>query len=154
MKHYTCYLSGPITGHGFDEVTSWREWVRKQLDPHVKGLNPMRGKEYLENTKSLELKYDEHIMSTAGGIYGRDFWDTMRCDVMLVNVLGMPYDAPSLGTVIEIGWFTTRSNPLVICGEPDNPIVKHPLCSNRATYIAHKLSDAVACVNALFSDER
>ena len=168
MRPFTCYLSGPITGLNYKGATGWREWVRGNLSPHVAGLNPMRGKDYLDGAEALDLQYENHVMSTAAGIYGRDLWDTMRCDVMLVNVSD---DKPerhivgperiitdvwpkSIGTIVEIGWFTTRQNPLVLCGNPDHPIIKHPLTANRATYITQSLKEAVNCVNALFADER
>jgi nucleoside 2-deoxyribosyltransferase len=51
-------------------------------------------------------------MSMPKGLTIRDRWDAMRCDVLLVNLLGAT--KVSIGTVLEIGWANAMDIPIVV----------------------------------------
>jgi hypothetical protein len=51
-------------------------------------------------------------MSKPKGLTTRDRWDAMRCDVLLVNLLGAT--KVSIGTVLEFGWADAMDIPIVV----------------------------------------
>ena len=55
----TVYLAGPISGCDYEGATDWREYATQELGRYgIKGLSPMRAKEYLKNvTQKLEHPY-------------------------------------------------------------------------------------------------
>ncbi len=58
MTH-TVYLAGPIAGCSYAGCTDWREYaIGALLDAGIKGLSPMRAKEYLKDVeRKLEHPY-------------------------------------------------------------------------------------------------
>jgi hypothetical protein len=120
----TVYLAGPITGCSYGECTDWRQYAIHELAQHgIKGLNPMRGKEYLSHVEKFTAdgnKYGEmhgvrNVMSLNRGIMTRDRWDATRCDALLVNFLGAPQI--SIGTSMEIAWADLSRIPIVCAME-------------------------------------
>jgi hypothetical protein len=96
----TVYLAGPITGCTYTGCTDWRSYAKNILSvAGITGLDPMRGKDYLLNEKSLGNDYP-HPLSCPRGIMTRDYWDCTRCDVLLVNFLGA--EKVSIGTVMKL----------------------------------------------------
>jgi nucleoside 2-deoxyribosyltransferase len=116
------YLAGPITGLTYGECTDWREFAVTSLAmAGIKGLSPMRAKEYLASLGRLSGTCEEYqhlgVMSTPRGIMTRDRFDATRCDVLLVNLLGA--DRVSIGTVMEIAWADVCRTPIVCAMEPE-----------------------------------
>ena len=130
------YLAGPITGVNYQGCTDWRKHAVTRLAEHgIKGLDPMRGKEYLKaiaKDKPFTCDGDAYAvqgpLSTNRGITTRDRWDATRCDVLLVNLhgdnLGTDPDGKpriSIGTIMEIAWADANRIPIVCVMEPGNP---------------------------------
>lgn len=146
MKNYLIYLAGPITGLNFDESVNWRQYVMDNLDPAIKGLSPLRKKEYLKNQGDLVGSYNDWPLSTQRGIYARDRFDCHRADVVLVNLL----DAKivSIGTVMEIAWAAQNNTPLVLIMEQGN-IHEHPMINEACPFIVDNLDEGIGIVHAL-----
>lgn len=119
------YLAGPITGCSFGECTDWRDYVRRELAAvGIDGLSPMRAKEYLAALTSISGHGKEYahmgVLSTPRAVMTRDRFDTQRCDVVFMNLLGAK--AVSIGTMIELGWADSVRTPIVCAIEPSgNP---------------------------------
>lgn len=117
------YLAGPISGLDFDGATDWRESTKELLRPFgIKTLSPLRSQEHLRKVGTFtnaaaETARLESPMSMPKGLTTRDRWDAMRCDVLLVNLLGAK--TVSIGTVMEISWADTLRKPIVVAIEPD-----------------------------------
>ena len=88
----TIYLSGPITGCTYKGCTDWRKKVAEELASDVVGVSPLRGKDYLAGMESMPHTH-ENVMSSARGIMARDRFDTMSCDALFANLLGVTWTA-------------------------------------------------------------
>lgn len=114
------YLAGPISGQTYEQATQWRHQFQLALPDWIRCLSPMRGKDYLQREISVADKYDDHPLCTQEGIMARDYFDAMRCDLMVVNLLGA--ERVSIGTVMEMAWAYTTHKPLIaIMEERGNP---------------------------------
>src|SRR5688572_21568512 len=115
-KMNTVYLAGPITGLSFDGATDWRGHAQGVLlDRGIRGVSPMRAKEYLKSEKSLKAAgYSQPDMplSSAKGITTRDRWDCTNADVVLVNLVGA--ERVSIGTMMELAWADSARVPIVL----------------------------------------
>src|SRR5688572_22571722 len=101
------YLAGPISHCSYGGCTGWREYVQKELaDVGIEAVSPMRGKEYLSHLQSISPGGQDYadlsVLSLPRGVMTRDRFDTMRCDAVLLNLLGA--DRVSIGSMIEVGW--------------------------------------------------
>ena len=120
------YLAGPITGLSFEGCTDWREYAIKELGSvGITGLSPMRSKDYLQRERIVGDCYDDKVLSCARGIITRDRWDTTRCDIILVNLLGA--EQVSIGTVIEMAWADLSRTPSIVVMEPTLPSTGTPV---------------------------
>lgn len=138
------YLAGPITGLDYKGCTDWREEAIAKLSP-VKGMSPMRGKDYLANLAEMPHKSDElaaigHVMSTSRGIMTRDRYDCTKCDVLLVNFLGAK--KVSIGTVMEVAWADANRIPIVCIMEPGN-IHEHGMVDEAIGFRVGSLDEAI-----------
>lgn len=146
------YLAGPITNLSYGDATSWREYVIKSLaSENIRGISPLRCKEYLKKETSLEVKYDEYILSTGKGITTRDKWDCHRCDALLVNLLGS--EKVSIGTMMELGWANSAGKPIVLVMEDGN-IHDHAMVREVCGFITHDLLEGIKVIKALFAGEK
>ena len=148
---YKVYLSGPITGLTYDGGNNWREEVQGKLTDGVIGLNPLRCKEWARDhgiiddttgTKHAWMGSDEFIGT-------RDHWDTVRSDVVLVNLVGAT--EVSVGTVLEIGMAHARNVPIFLVMEDTGNCHEHGMIRQYATMRFNALSDAVDAINTLLS---
>ena len=148
------YLSGPITGLTYDDGNTWRMEVEKAL--RIRGdvarvLSPLRFKSYLpQDTPLMKTSYEENPLSTGKGITTRDRFDTLRCDVMLVNVLGAT--RVSIGTMIEMGWADSMSTPIVLVMEPQGNVHDHSMVREMAGYCVPTLEEGIHLLIALLTD--
>jgi nucleoside 2-deoxyribosyltransferase len=156
MTH-TVYLAGPISGLGFDGCTEWRDSVIAILaEVGIKGLSPMRAKEYLRHAYDavggFSATCEEYAklspLSGPRGIMTRDRFDATRCDVLLVNLLGA--DRISVGTVMEIAWADLCRTPIVCAMEPGN-IHEHAMVGEAIGFRCSSLGDAVHVVKAILA---
>ena len=153
----TVYLAGPITGCNFAGAVDWRNHAIKELaDVGIKGLSPMRAKEYLKQiAEHTEFTNDgdkyaiQSPLSTNRGITTRDRWDATRCDVLLVNF------APthgrgivSTGTVMEIAWADAKRIPIV-CVMPEGNEHQHGMVLEAIGFRVATLEQALDIVKAI-----
>lgn len=150
----TVYLAGPITGLDFKGATDWREFAKAELRKvGIKGLSPMRGKEYLAHVKEFTADGDMYgslsVLSSNRGIMTRDRWDATRCDVLLVNLLNAP--KVSIGTVMEIAWADSKRTPIVCAIEPSGNPHEHGMITEALGYRVPTLEEALHLVKAILS---
>lgn len=143
---YICYLAGPITGCSFKGASDWREGVKKDLDPSISGMSPLRGKKYLSQEDSIGTTYEDIALSSAKGITARDYNDCKRSDAVLVNLLGAK--SVSIGTVMEIAWAKAHEVPVVVVMDKDN-IHNHAMIRESVGFIVDTLEEGVHIINAL-----
>jgi nucleoside 2-deoxyribosyltransferase len=117
------YLAGPISGLNFAGASDWRLDAKAELAAWgIKALSPLRNQEHLKKVgvftnAAAETARLESPMSMPKGLTIRDRWDAMRCDVLLVNLLGAT--KVSIGTVMEIAWADAKQIPIVTAIEAD-----------------------------------
>lgn len=149
-REKTVYLAGPITGLSFHGCTEWRNAaVLRLAEEGIKGLSPMRAKDFLAHLQSLpklsnaaeDYEYAKYgVMATSRGIMTRDRFDCTRCDVLLVNLLGAK--TVSIGTVMEIAWADGRRIPIIAAMEPDN-IHSHGMVNEAIGFRVTTLNEAL-----------
>lgn len=154
----TVYLAGPISGLGYIGATDWRNHAVDYLAEHgIKGLSPMRAKEYLKHVErdvgfSSTCEEYGHLSPLSGprGIMTRDRFDATRCDVLLVNLLGAT--KPSIGTIMEIAWADLCRTPIVVAIEADgsNPH-EHAMVTEAIGFRCATLPEALDVVKAILS---
>jgi nucleoside 2-deoxyribosyltransferase len=157
MSEKVVYLAGPITGLTFAGCTDWRNFAREQLaQAGIKGLSPMRGKEYLEAiardtpfTADGDRYAIQGPLSTNRGIMTRDRYDALRCDVLLVNLLGA--GQVSIGTVMEIAWADSRRTPIVCAMEKEGNVHHHGMILEALGYRVPSLEEAIHICKAILS---
>lgn len=148
------YLAGPITGLTYDGGNDWRDAVRIELeDVGIDAWSPLRAKQFLRAIGVLDAagtKESAYIglnpLSEPKGITARDRFDTMRSDLVVMNLLGA--ERVSIGTMIEAGWADAARVPLVVAMEEDN-IHRHAMLNEVAGFIVPTLEEAVAVVKAI-----
>lgn len=153
------YLSGPISGCIFRQCTSWRNYVTKELEksPYLfKCFSPLRGKEMLHKIGVIEDKSVQSgnftgmdkLKTTDQFIMTRDFYDTINCDAVFVNLLRTT--RVSIGTVMEIAWAFERRKPIILCMELEN-IHDHPMIRASSPYIVPDLDSGIALLGLIFA---
>ncbi len=156
------YLAGPITGLSYAGCTDWREEAITHLGKFgIQGLSPLRGKEYLQNEKSISDNYDEGLdgqskliatMSGQRGIYARDKFDCERADLVLVNMLGA--QRVSIGTVMEIAWASGVGTPIVLVMEEQGNIHEHSMLREACAFRVDNLKDALHVTTAILAPRK
>ncbi len=149
MNTYTLYMAGPIKGLAYGPATDWRLWLTNKLKYYnVECLDPLRGKTDLKCETSIDdVEYDTP-MSCPKGIYVRDRFDALRCDLLLVNLLGA--EKPSLGSVMEIAWADALHTPIILVMEPGN-IHEHAMVLGACGFRAQCLEEAAAIAIAVLN---
>ncbi len=138
-RQFLLYLAGPITGVSFGDCTDWRDSVAKKLPPHIIGVSPLRGKQFLNKESSIKDSYENHPLASQKGITVRDRFDVMRADAILVNLLGAK--KVSIGTVMEIAWADLLRKPIIVAMEPEN-IHSHSMLRESSNYLVPTLEEA------------
>lgn len=158
MVHKTVYLAGPISGLTYHEATGWRDLVTAELREFgIKCQSPMRAAVHLRHAAGVlgdceiqaGTKPAVEAMSTPRGVVARDKFDSTRCDVLLVNLLGAK--RVSIGTCVEIGWANALNIPIIVVMEAGN-IHNHAFIRESASFITESLSDSVYIVKAILKD--
>lgn len=140
----TVYLAGPITGCSFEGCTDWRITAINKLAPYgIRGLSPMRAKDYLKAEKEIVGSYEDKVMSCQRGIMTRDRYDSTHCDAVIVNFLGAT--KVSIGTVIEIGWTDLIRTPIICAIEPEGNPHDHPMIREAIGFRVPTLEEAIEC---------
>lgn len=147
------YLAGPITGLSYGVAVNWRtdarDWLKKQ---GIEGFSPMRWKHYLEQESDIAAAgYDEFPLSSARGIVTRDRFDTMRMDLVLVNLLGAT--KVSIGTCMELGWADAARVPTVLVMEKSGNPHDHAMVNQVAGFRVEQLEHGLEIVKAVLVPE-
>lgn len=151
-REKTVYLAGPITGLSFAGCTEWRDAaVGRLAEDGVKGLSPMRAKEYLAHLTTISGHGREYahlgVFATPRGVMTRDRFDCTRCDILLVNLLGAK--AVSIGTVMEIAWADGRRIPIVVAIEKEGNPHEHMMVNEAIGFRVETLDEALAVTIAI-----
>lgn len=149
MVKQQVYLAGPITGLDYEGSTDWRKYAKDDLEKFgIRGLSPMRGKEYLAGLGVLSGTGEEYahlsVISNSRGVMTRDRYDATRCDVLLVNLLGAK--TVSVGTVMEIAWADLKRIPIVVAIEATGNPHEHMMLSEAYGYRVPSLDEALHIV--------
>lgn len=159
MSAPTVYLAGPITGLNFAGAVDWRKAVIKELaEVGIKGLSPMRGKEYLEaiaKDTAFTADGDKYAvqgpLSTNRGIMTRDRWDCTRVDIVLVNFAPSHGNGVvSIGTVMEIAWADLSRIP-VVAVMPEGNIHAHGMVQEAVGFRVQTLEAAITLIKSILS---
>jgi nucleoside 2-deoxyribosyltransferase len=139
------YLAGPISGLNYDGAVDWRNDAVKYLADHgIKGLSPMRAKEYLSGMEDLDKNCVEYgainVLSSPKGILTRDRFDATRCDVLVVNFVGAT--KVSIGTIMELAWADLCRTPIVVAMEEGN-IHEHAMVNEAVGFRVATLQEAL-----------
>jgi len=150
----TVYLAGPISGLDYAGAVDWREAAIAELaSADIRGLSPMRCKEYLSAETDLDqncVKYGAiNVLSSPRGIMARDFFDCSRCGIVLVNLLGA--ERVSLGTVMEIAWAYAKRTPVIVVTEPAGNVHEHAMIREATDYRVTSLAEALSLAKAILA---
>jgi nucleoside 2-deoxyribosyltransferase len=149
------YLAGAISGLNFEGATDWREEAKAHLGEFgIKALSPLREQEHLKEVgvftdAAKETARFKSPMSMPKGLTIRDRWDAMRCDVLLVNLLGAT--KVSIGTVMEIAWADSQGIPIVCAIEPEGNVHEHAMLMHCIGYRLPTLWDALDITRQLLA---
>lgn len=139
MKQFV-YLSGPMGGCKFKEMSEWRQYTTTKLDsPTLKCISPTRS--FAEDF--IPKESDKWINR-------RDYNDCVRSQAVLVNFLGMKH--LSIGTIMEIAWAYQKQIPIVCVCEADGP-QHHPMLKDSITHEVSTLDEGIAAIKELLSEE-
>jgi hypothetical protein len=144
----TVYLAGPITGLSYEGCTDWREYAIKKLKGWgIKGVSPMRGKNYLLEEISVKDAYSEKVLSCSRGITIRDRYDSTNCNVLLANLLGAK--KVSIGTMIEYGWGDSARAPIITVMEKEGNPHEHAMIRELTGFRVETLDEGLYIAKAI-----
>ena len=155
MSKPLVYLAGAIAGMTGLEATDWRKTARGLLaDRYVESLDPMRAKDALAQQDRISTNFHTYAgrgaFFTSQGIMTRDFNDVLRCDALLVNLLGL--QKPSLGTIMELAWAYALQKPAVVAIErTGNPHDNHPMIAAAMPFRVETLEEAIDAVAVILN---
>lgn len=149
MNTYTIYMAGPVRGLDYESATDWRTWFANQMSGlNVECLDPLRGKEELKGETSIDRVEYATPLSCPKGIYIRDRFDALRCDLLVVNLLGAK--RTSIGSVMEIAWADALHKPIILIMEPGN-VHEHAMILGACGFRAQCLAEAAAIATAVLN---
>jgi nucleoside 2-deoxyribosyltransferase len=140
------YLAGPISGESFDAAEEWRLRIKRALSPDIDAFSPLRAKVYLSQERQLADSYENYPLSSKRGIFTRDHFDSKRCDLLFVNMLGAK--RVSIGTVMEIAWAHAYDKPIVLVMEQGN-IHEHAMLNEACPFRVDTLDEALFVTRAI-----
>lgn len=149
---FLVYLAGAISGLTYDTAEDWRGEAKVELAEHgIKAVSPLRGKEYLRGVPALTADCAGYgllnCMSSPRGIMTRDRYDAMRCDALLVNLLGA--ERVSIGTVVEIAWADACRTPIVVAMEAAGNVHEHAMINEAIGFRVPTLAEAIHVIKAI-----
>lgn len=150
--HAKVYLAGPITGLTFGQGASWRDHAIEEFrEAGIKGLSPLRAKEYLAKLGELSGTGHEYahmgVLSTSRAVMTRDRFDATRCDVLFVNLLGAK--SVSVGTVMEIARADVCRTPIVCAIEPEGNPHEHMMIAEAIGFRVTSLEEAIRVTKSI-----
>lgn len=140
MKQFV-YLSGPMGGCSFAEMTTWRHYAEEKLNSDTL--------QCLLPTRSFEENHTPN--ETSKWINRRDYFDCVRAQCLLVNLKGMK--SISIGTIMEIAWAYQKQIHIVcICDE--GGVQTHPMLADSITHEVSSVIEGIAAVKELLSENK
>lgn len=144
MEKYKVYLAGPILGLSTQDATDWRIIASRNFERlGLLALSPMRHKEYLAGYDVLPDSAEEHVLSSQKGIVARDRNDVLRCDAVLMYLIGAP--KASIGTMVELGWADAYRKPVIAVMTPGD-IHWHAFVRELSGFIVPTLGEGIDTV--------
>ena len=155
MRRPLVYLAGGIAGLDTARAGTWRCVAQDTLAVRgIEALDPMRGKRHAFGTGKISHDFHDYEENgpffTSRGIITRDYNDVRRSDALLVNLYGAI--APSMGTIMELGWTYAWQKPVVAYIETKpcaNPHLGHPMVYETMPFRFDDLFDAIDAVAVL-----
>lgn len=147
---FRAYLSGPISGLSYEDAISWTDYAQSKLKEFgINGYKPLRGKEFLKNKGILEPTAVSYLnpLATPKGIIGRDRYDVMSADILLVNLLGAK--EKSIGTMYEMAWADMAHKPIVLVIEDTNNVHEHVFVTESMTHRTNNLDEGIEIVKSI-----
>ena len=142
----TVYLSGPISDMTYKSASDWREALTGIFTHNgLRVLDPMRGKSFLSNQKSIKREVYEAMARpdlSDKALVNRDHADVANADIVLVNLL--PATKVSIGTMFELAWAMHQRKIVVILMQEGNPH-DHPFVRESGV-IFERMDEAVQYV--------
>jgi nucleoside 2-deoxyribosyltransferase len=166
------YLSGPINGISYSDCNDWREEVSRQLaDNGIDAISPLRGKNDLAGIQCItdgnSLNQGTNPLRTDRAVFVRDKWDTLRCDLILCNLLHTKQ--VSIGTMFELAWAELNNIPVVLAMETIRmedhqlgdhlvqevikPIHDHPFVREATGVRTDNMEDALQIIITMLNEE-
>lgn len=143
------YLAGPIAGLPYDQTVDWRKYAAEKFPPHIIGVSPMRGKEYLKDEKMVGMSYEDIPMSSRKGITGRDGFDVEHADAVLAYFLGAKN--VSIGTVFEMGIAYGHGRIATVMVLEENNPHQHAMLIASSVYVVSNLDDAIHLLTVMLT---
>lgn len=146
------YTAGPITGLNLKTANEWPSYVKEQLKPfNIIAYRPLRGKGHLSNSKALPaVVKSKNPSSTSKGIFGRDKYDVMSADCILVNLLNAKI--VSIGTMWEMAWANLLQKPIILVMEDEGNVHEHSFVLEGITYRVNNLDEGIELVKLTLLD--
>ena len=141
------YLAGPITGTTEGGGSDWRSTCRSGLASEIDVLRPDRQHfETIDESDDLSCEERLRLMKHGRTTAARDRFDVMRCDLLIVNLLGTK--RVSIGSVGEIFWADAYRKPVIMVREQKNVHV-HAMLEMLVGWIFEDLDSAVRTARTL-----
>lgn len=125
------------------------------MRPGIIGVSPMRDKEWafgaddIEAARTLVSDRDWLVGASSRAIGARDFYDVSNVDMVLAYLPAeAAKTAPSLGTIMEIGWAIALRKPVVLVTDRED-LATHPLVHTHVDWIVPELELGVIIVNSV-----
>jgi nucleoside 2-deoxyribosyltransferase len=158
MKRFV-YLAGPISGCNYGEAVDWRQHVSGLFLPGIKGISPMRLKDWCKKLKAIKdvkqyakiADEDDFLISgESHAINTRDMFDVRTCDMLYIYLPKELTDKTGLsaGTVKEIGYAARDRKPMVLVTD-DKKLAGHPLLREDIGWIVPTLELGAEVVNSV-----
>lgn len=142
MKQVRVYLAGPVTGHSSDEISSWRDWIRKQcpklefVDPTLATYDSLDA--YIHNETPTQAL---HRLSHGKLVVDRSKLLIKNCDLVFANFMGAT-SRVSIGAVGELFLADAFGKPILIVRERTGNIHDHAMINAIASQICYSIEDS------------
>jgi len=143
MKKFI-YLAGPIAGQTKASANNWRNDVCSRLIDGIVGISPLRCEPLIGD--KYELAYDDKRFGTPSAISGKNWFDTVECDLILAYLPQV-----SVGTIMEVAWGIALRKPIILVSDVEG-IINHPLITANVNWIFDNFDDALDTIHGLFQD--
>lgn len=142
IKRSSIYLAGGISGLSWEESIGWRRQVMDILKPEgIDCFSPLRAKSYLRPEKEIANTYESHVLSSQRGIFARDYFDCINCDMVFVNFLGAK--TLSGGTFMEIAWAYDNKKPIVCVIEDEGNPNDHAMAMEACRFRVNSIEEGI-----------